>query len=201
MGNRKNGRGGVAAISAGSPTAVPEPKVWATGTSYKLDDVVKIVTGGNTSYARCVLPHAASANGLTAAADGVIGGNDSGNWKAIPQGTLVALRNWTFETAETTQTETYVIEDEDRTIGTQVATTGELVVADDDADGADVAQRALAVGNQFTLKLYPKGVGSGLPVYSGTARITRESGAFSTETQERRFSFGVQGSWTRARQA
>lgn len=201
MGNRVNGRGGFAAISAGSPTAVPAPKAWAAQTTYKLDDVVRVTTGNDKSDARCVLPHEAAANGLTAGSDGVIAGPDATNWKAIQAGTLVALRNWSFEVREETTAETYVIESADRTVATTTNATGQLVVADDDADGADVAQRALAVGNEFTLKLYPKGVGTGLPQWTGTARITQESGAFATSTLERTFAFAVQGAWTRARQA
>ena len=201
MGNRVNGRGGFAAISGGSPTAVPEAKAWATGTAYGLDDVVQVTTGGNTSFARCVLPHQSKANGLTAAAGGGIEGTDSANWRSIAEGTLVALRNWSYSTSETTEQETYVIENEDRTVGTSKSTTGQIVVADDDGDGADVAQRALEVGNEFTLKLYPKGLGAGKPQWSGTARITEESGQFSTSVLERTFAFGVQGAWTRSRQA
>ena len=201
MGNRTNGRGGFAAISAGSPTAVPDPPDWATATAYGLDDLVKVETGGETSYARCVLAHNSAANGLTAAANGALAGADSANWRAIQQGTLVALRNWSFQTTETTEQETYCIEEEDRTVGTNKSTTGQLVVADDDEDGADVAQRALEVSNEFTLKLYPKGLGSGKPMWTGTARITEESGQFSTLVQERTFAFGIQGSWTRTRQA
>lgn len=201
MGNRVNGRGGYASISGGSPTAVPEPPMWATGKAYKLDDVVKITTSSNTSYARCVLPHNSAASGLTAAADGAIAGADTSKWRSIEQGTLVALRNWSYQTSETTETETYCIESEDRTVGTSVTTTGQLVVADDDADGADVAQRALEVGNEFVLSLFPKGTGTGLPQWTGTARITEESGAFATSVLERTFAFSVQGSWTRSRQA
>ena len=111
---------------------------------------------------------------------------------------LAALRNWSFQT---TEQETYCIEAEDRAVGTNKSTTGQLVVADDDADGADVAQRALAVGNEFALKLYPKGLGSGKPMWSGTARITEEGGGFATSVLERTFAFSVQGPWTRTRQA
>ena len=201
MGNRVNGRGGYASITGGSPTAVPEPAVWTQGEPYTLDDVVKVTTNAKTSYARCVLPHTAAAAGLTAGAAGAIAGADAAKWKEIEQGTLVALRNWSYQTSEATETETYVIEAADRTVGTSVTTTGQLVVADDDADGADVAQQALAVGNEFALKLYPKGKGTGLPQWTGTARITEESGAFATNVLERTFAFSIQGAWTRTRQA
>lgn len=201
MGNRTNGRGGFAAISAGSPTAVPDPPDWDDGGAYKLDDLVKITTAVDTSYARCVLSHNAQAGGLTAAADGAIEGTQASNWRSIQQGALAALRNWSFSTTETTEQETYVVEEQDRIVGTLKTTSGQLVVADDDADGADVAQRALEVGNEFTLKLYPKGLGSGKPMWSGTARITREDGGFATSVLERTFAFGIQGAWTRTRQA
>ena len=180
---------------------MPAAKVWAAGTAYKLDDVVQVTTGGATSHARCVLPHQSKAAGLTAAAGGALEGADAANWRSIEQGTLVALRNWSYQISETTEQETYVIEGQDRTIGTNEATTGQIVVADDDGDGADLAQRALEVGNEFTLKLYPKGLGSGQPMWTGTARITEESGAFSTSVLERTFAFGIQGAWTRSRQA
>lgn len=198
---RRSGRGGYVAISAGSPTAVPDATVWAASTTYVLDNVVQVTTGADTSVAVCVLPHESTAGGLTAAADGAIAGTDAANWEAVETGTLVALRNWTFDISEQTETETYVRESEDRTVGTSVTTTGQIVVADNDEDGFDEAQRALTISNQFTMRLFPKGQASGRPVWTGTARITGESGAFSTTTQERTFAFAIQGSWTRTRQA
>ena len=201
MGNRTNGRGGFATISDGAPTVVPEPDGWGATKEYDLDDVVRVTTGNHKVDAICVIKHTSAASGLSATAVGGLEGADKGNWKAIPIGTLVALRNWSYEVRAETATETYVLDSTDRTVTTQVVTTGQLVVADDDADGADVAQRALAVGNQFNLTLFPKGKEAGKPQWSGKARITQESGAFSTNTLERTFAFTVDGAWTRTRQA
>ena len=197
---RTSGRGGYAAISAGDPTAVPAPPAWAAATTYKLDQVVSVGSGAATVQAQCVLPHTAAATGLSVAA-GVLSGADASNWRLVPTGALVSLRNWTYDSSEATTTETYVNEMSDRTVGTTLTTTGQLVVADNDEDGFDVAQRALKVQNEFALKLYPKGIASGNPMYAGTARITSESSGFSTSVQERTFAFAIQGDWVRSRQA
>ena len=210
---RTSGRGGMVAISGGSPTAVPEPADHEDNHAYVLDEIVKVTTSSNTSYAVCVINHtSAASDGITAGANGAIAGADAANWRVMPQGNLSALRNWSFDTSETTSQESYVNETEDRTVGTTVATTGQIVVADNDEDGFDVAQRALTVGNQFTLRLYPRPAGphetpktylpkTGDAVFTGVARITGESGAFATNVQERTFAFAIQGSWTRSRVA
>lgn len=197
---RENGRGGQLAISAGNPTAVPTPDAWAASTAYKLDQVVTVGSGADATQALCILAHTAGASGLTASS-GVLSGDDAPNWMAIEDGTLVALTNWTYDTSEQTTPETLVIEDQDRVVGTTTTTTGQIVVQDDDEDGFDEAQRALVVSNQFTMKLYPKGIGSGKSVFTGTARITGESGGFSTDTLARTFAFAIQGNWTRTLQA
>ena len=197
---RRKGRGGQAAISGGSPTAVTAPSDWAASTEYERGDVVTVGSGGDAVQARCVLNHMSAASGL-AVTGGALSGTQSDNWRLIQDGALIALRNWSYSTTEQTTQETYVIDQEDETVGTQLGTTGQLVVADDDEDGRDVAQRALAVGNEVTLRLYTEGVGSGRPQYTGVARFTQEDGAFSTAVNERTFNFSIQGSWTRSRQA
>ena len=213
MAGRTNGRGGMVAISAGSPTAVPDLPDHADGAPYVLDQQVKVTTGANTSYAICVLNHtSAAADGLTAAVNGGIAGDDVANWRPMVKGNLAGLRNWSYDRQETTSEEGYVNETEDRTVGTAIRTTGQIVVAENDEEGYDTAQRALEVGNQFTMRLYTRPAGphetpatylpkTGDVYWEGLARITSESGAFSTNVQERTFAFGIQGRWTRNRVA
>ena len=197
---RVNGRGGYAAISAGNPTAVTAPPDWAATEEYQLDQVVSAGAGAMKVEAQCIIAHTAAASGLTVTS-GSLSGPDASNWRQVPTGALTALRNWSFDISESTEAITYVNEQSDRDVGTTITTTGQLVVADDDEDGYDVARRALETGNTFTMKLYPKGVATGRPVRTGATRITGESGAFSTSLQERTFAFSVQGKYTRTYQA
>ena len=195
---RRNGRGGYVAISGGSPTAVEAPADWAASTQYSLDDVVSVGSGADRIEALCVLGHESTASGLSESS-GDLDGADKANWVKVENGAVTALQNWSFSTTEETATQTFTIESEDRTVGTQIVTTGQLVFADD--DGKDVAQKAIALGNTVTLTLYPKGVGAGLPQYRGSARFTQDDAAFSTEMQQRTVNFAIQGSWTRSDQA
>ena len=199
---RRNGNGGQLALSGGDPTAVADPPDWAAATDYVLDNVVTVGSGNTAVQARCVLGHTATSTGLSVTA-GVLGGADAGNWRLIQKGSLVALRNWSFDQSETETTIGYVIETDaegDRTVGTAVSVSGQIVVADNDEEGFDVAQRALTLGNRLTANLYPKGVGTGRPVWTGSMRIGPESGAYSTEVQERTFAFSATN-WVRTRQA
>ena len=196
---RTSGRGGYAVISGGDPTALTAPPAWAASTDYVIDNEVTIGAGADLRTVQCVTAHSSAALGLVNTA-GVLSGPQLANWREVPNGALIALRNWSFSTTESTEEEDYVNESTSRTVGTSIATTGQLVVADNDEDGFDIAQRALIVQNQVTLELYTKGIGTGRPKYTGTARFTGESSAYSTTTQERTFDFGIQGSWVRTRQ-
>ena len=199
---RTSGRGGYARITGGSPTAVAEPAAWAASTDYVRDNVVKVTTSTHEAYALCIRPHNSSASGLEADANGLDRSSpDIANWREIDQGTITALRSWSFTTSETTENEDYVIESASRTVGTQLTTTVELDFADDSGPGQDVVQNAIVTGNEFQLELYPKGKGEGLPMYSGTARVGGDAGAFSTSTQTRTPTLNIQGAWTRTVQS
>ena len=197
MPNRVNGRGGMVAITSGNPTAVPNPPAWAAAEDYVLDDLVTVGSGTSAREALCVNGHTSTSTGLSVTS-GALSGADADNWKLVAVGTITALRNWSYSTTETTEQETYVVDDADRTVGTTLATTGTLEYADDDAE--DVAQQAIRVGNEVALTLYPKGLGTGRPEISGTVRFTQVDSAFSTSVLVKTVNFAVQGAWTESDQ-
>ena len=198
--SRGGGRGGYVVLSGGTPTEVPAPQAWAAAKPYVLDNVVTVGSGATALQAQCILNHLSASSGLSVRS-GELDGADKAKWRLVPSGAITALRNWSYNTTESTTTLTYVNEDDDRTVGTGFSTTGQIVFADDSGPAFDVAQNAAIAGNLVAMTIYPFGVKSGEPQYVGDVRFSSDSAAFSAEVQERTVDFAVQGAWTRSVQA
>ena len=196
---RQSGRGGFVVMSSPTKNGVAvsgiEAAAHADDTDYLKGDTVIVEAGAEKKQAYCTQSHTSSTSGGLTITGGNLAGTDVDNWREVPVGTLVQLRNWTLTGSQATEDITVVLDDEDTTESRTDANTASLDVF---MDPKDNAQKAFEPNVNAKFELYPMGnTTTPYPKRTFTGTIADVNEGFSTTPLSISLSINIQGGVTR----
>ena len=167
--------------------AIPE---WGSGNAYEIDDVVEIpLTGQNKKYYIAKLTHTSVAGDNTTPGTATAA-LDSAKWRQIELGNVTNLISWSLDESASTESKQVLYEETARTVGTTVATTGQLVFSFEDKDAVQMQFRSRYSG---VLTIYRTGIGNDKPTITCNIEITGRGDAGDENVQDVTIDYAVNG--------